>query len=34
MELQERAQNIKQPRLPPTPGSGTYETKIRGMAEE
>jgi len=30
-ELHERAQNMEQPKLPPTPpGSGTYEVKIRG----
>src|SRR5215475_8870395 len=30
-ELLERAQNMEQPKLPPTPpGSGTYEVKIRG----
>jgi len=30
-ELHERAQNMEQPKLPPTPpGSGTYEVKIKG----
>jgi hypothetical protein len=30
-ELQERAQNLEQPKLPPTPpGPETYEVKIRG----
>lgn len=29
-ELLERGQNMEQPKLPPTPGSGTYEMKIRG----
>jgi len=34
-ELQERAQQTEQPKLPPMPsGSGTYEVKIRGMEEE
>jgi hypothetical protein len=34
-ELQERAQNMEQPKIPPTPPHPvTYQVTIRGMAKE